>query len=474
VEVIMVGITSIAAYVPVYRLIRDEIAKFWGIRSLGGEKTVGRYDEDSVTMAVTATLDCMKNGKRIDGLLFATTTPPYREKQSATIIAAAADLPRETRTADCTDSLREATIALNSAIDAVQSGSAENVIVVASDLRLGVGKSDFEQLFGNGAVALTIGNSDIIASIEGRYSLFNELLDVWKPEGEAFIRSWEERFIINSGYMSTMQELIPGIMQKYKLTPKDFSKLVFYAPDKRSHASLAKSLGFDPKTQVQDPLFDSIGNTGVAALPMMLVAALEEAKPGDKILLANYGDGGDAFILKITKNIGKIQGKSGLKELLARKIYIDYSKYLRWRNLLPVEELRRPEPRVPSVTCLWRESRSVLALYGSKCKECGTVQYPPQRVCVNCLAKDQFEDYKFADKTGRIFTYSIDYLTSVDPPVVIAAVDFEGGGRIMCEVTDCVPDKVKIDMPVEMCFRKLGRVGGIHNYFWKARPLSTE
>jgi len=141
---------------------------------------------------------------------------------------------------------------------------------------------------------------------------------------------------------------------------------------------------------------------------------------------------------------------------------------------MPVEELRRPEPRVPSVTCLWRESRSVLALYGSKCKECGTVQYPPQRVCVNCLAKDHAEDYKFADKTGRIFTYTIDYLTSIDPPVVIAAVDFEGGGRIMCEVTDCVPDKVKIDMPVKMCFRKLGRVGGIHNYFWKARPLSIE
>ena len=122
---------------------------------------------------------------------------------------------------------------------------------------------------------------------------------------------------------------------------------------------------------------------------------------------------------------------------------------------------------------MWRERKSVLALYGSRCKQCGTVQYPPQRVCINCQAKDYAEDYKFSDKKGRIFTYSVDYLTSSkDPPAIIAVVDFEGGGRILCEVTDCEPDKVEIGMPVEMCFRKLSQRGGIYNYFWKARLIS--
>src|SRR5208337_1536878 len=99
------------AYVPAYRLSRDEISRAWKTKSLGGEKTVAGYDEDSITMAVGAALECMKgNEKRIDGLFFASTTSPYKEKQAAAIIAAAVDLPEETRTADFGGSLRSGTI----------------------------------------------------------------------------------------------------------------------------------------------------------------------------------------------------------------------------------------------------------------------------------------------------------------------------------------------------------------------------
>ena len=471
----MVGITSLEAYIPAYRLTRGEISRAWGTKNLGGERTVAKNDEDSLTMAVAAALGCRKkSGTPTDGLFFASTSSPYREKQGATIIAAAVDLPRQTRTADFTDSLRAATIAVNSAVDAVKSGSAENIIVAASDCRMGAGKSQFEPLFGEGAVALAIGNADVIASIDGYHSVFSELLDMWRADGDSFTRSWEERFIINEGYMHTMQRVISEIMEKHGVSPKDFSKAVFYGPNKRSHTNLARRLGFDLETQVQDPLFDQIGNTGTAALPMMMVAALDEAKPGDLILVANYGDGGDAFILKATEDIGKFRGDQKIKERLEKRIHINYEKYLNWRDLVPLQELSRPESPTPSITCLWRETKSVLAFYGKRCKRCGTAQYPPQRVCVKCQTKDDFEDYKFSDKKGNIFTYTLDYLTpSRESPAVIGTVDFEGGGRVMCEVTECEPSEIKIGMPVEMCFRKVGRKGGIHNYFWKARPISS-
>ena len=94
----MVGITSCEAYIPAYRLSRDEISRAWGGGTMGGEKAVARHDEDSITMAVAATLGCIKRGgKQEDGLFFATTTSPYKEKQAASIIAAAVDMPRETR-----------------------------------------------------------------------------------------------------------------------------------------------------------------------------------------------------------------------------------------------------------------------------------------------------------------------------------------------------------------------------------------
>jgi uncharacterized OB-fold protein len=162
-----------------------------------------------------------------------------------------------------------------------------------------------------------------------------------------------------------------------------------------------------------------------------------------------------------------------MKERLARKIYIDYERYLNWRDLVPSEEARRPEFRPPSITCLWRDRRSVLALYGNKCNQCGTVQYPPQRICAKCQGKDDFEDYKLSNKEGKIFTYGIDSLTSSkEAPVIFGVVDFEGGGRMMCEVTECEPSQMKIGMPVEMCFRKVSRKGSFPNYFWKARPRS--
>ena len=469
----MVGITSFEAYIPAYRLSRDEISRAWGTKSIGGERAVAKHDEDSLTMAVAATLGCMKKGGQGDGLFFASTTSPYKEKQGAAIIAAAADMPRETRTVDFTDSLRAATIAMSSALDAVKSGAANNIIVTASDCRMGAGKSQFEPLFGEGAVAIALGTTDVIATIERSQSVFSEMLDMWRVEGDAFTRSWEERFIINEGYMTAMQRVISEIMEKHKVTAKDFSKAVFYGPDRRSHASLARRLGFDLDMQVQDPLFDLIGNTGTAAVPMMLVAALDEAKPGDLILVANYGDGTDAFILKVTENIGKFHGSQKISERLEKKIYINYEKYLSWRDLVPIQELSRPESPTPSIPCLWRESKSVLAFYGKKCNKCGTAQYPPQRVCITCQNKDDFEDYKFSDKKGNIFTYTLDHLTpSRESPAVIGVVDFEGGGRVMCEVTECEHSKIKIGMPVEMCFRKVGQKGGIRTYFWKARPIS--
>lgn len=79
----MIGITAIGAYLPIYRLAREEIGKMWRTKGAAGEKAVAGYDEDAVTMAVAAAADCLNpNQKKIDGLYFATTTSPYRENRA--------------------------------------------------------------------------------------------------------------------------------------------------------------------------------------------------------------------------------------------------------------------------------------------------------------------------------------------------------------------------------------------------------
>jgi hydroxymethylglutaryl-CoA synthase len=475
----MVGIKSYGAHIPFYRLSRDEIARGWGGRSLGGEKAVANYDEDSITMAVAAALDCLNGIDRsaVDGLFFATTTSPYSEKQGASVIAAAADLPNGTRTADFCNSLRSGSNALASAIDAVKAESASNVIVTAADCRLGAPGGEAEQSFGDGGAAIAVGSSDVIASIEGSYHLVNELIDNWRESDDRFVRSWEPRFVIES-YMNTVLEAIAGIMKKYGLTPQDISKVVFYAPDARNHAALAKRLGFDPRSQIQDPLHTTVGNTGAASALMMLVAALETAKAGDKILFASYGDGVDAFILQVTEQITKMGERKGIKgHLEAKRVLPRYQSYLQFRNLLEMETLNLPEPISPSPVMMWRERKKNLALYGVKCKQCGTVQYPQERVCINCQTKEQFEDYRFSDKKGKLYTFAPNYLLtrSPDPPEIYSYIDVDGGGRIVLTMTDRDPNEVKIGMPVEFTFRRLykgrdmGR--GISNYFWKCKPV---
>jgi uncharacterized OB-fold protein len=206
---------------------------------------------------------------------------------------------------------------------------------------------------------------------------------------------------------------------------------------------------------------------------MSLVAILEEGKPNDRLLLVSYGDGCDVFILKVTEEITNIKNKRGIKwHLASKQILTNYNKYLNWREHLKTEPPRSVPLERPSAVALLRNNKSGLAFYGVKCKNCGTPQYPPQRICLNCSSKDKFEDYCSADKIGRVTTFSHDMLgVSLDPPITGATIDFEGGGRIKLDMTDRVPEKVSVGMKVEMTFRKLRYVGGIHDYWWKCRPI---
>jgi hydroxymethylglutaryl-CoA synthase len=472
----MGGIISYGAYIPLYRLDRAEIAKAWGIPGAPGEKAVANYDEDSITMSVAACLDCLGDVDRqqVDGLFLATTTSPFRERQAAAIVARAVDLRPDALTTDYANSLRGGTLALKAALDAVESGSLKQVLVVATDCRLGAAQGMREFILGDGAAALLVGKSNVIAKVADSRTVYSDIMDVWRAEGDRFVRSWEDRFAIDKGYTQTVVEAVAAVMKSCRLGPGDITKAALYNPDPRSHHGLARALGLDSTNQIQDTLFFSAGNTGTAQVVMMLVEVLEGAKAGDKILMASYGDGSDAFILEVTEGISKISGRRGIKGHAGiKKNLRNYEAYARIRQLIPIEPLPRPPKLIPSAVVQWRQSKQNLALYGSKCKRCGKPQYPVQRVCAYCSSVDDFEPYRFSDKKATLFTYSFDNLgfavTDV-PPVGGGVINFEGGGRILCQVTDCDQEEVQIGMPVEMAFRKLYQAEGIPAYCWKAKP----
>jgi len=469
----VIGIKSFGAYVPVYRLSEAELARAWGGRGGKGERATANYDEDSLTMSVEAAIDCLTGYDRqiVDGLVFASTTSPYDEKLSASIIAAAVDLRTTVSTVDLSSSTRAGTSALKIACDAVKAGSAKNVLVTAADCRLAPPASEFEPVFGDGSAAFLISNEDVAVEIVDSYSISSDFVDVWKRAEDAYIRTWEDRFIMDHGYTEKMMAAIKGLLKKTGLKTSDFAKAVLYGPDGRSHGRLAKSLKLED-SQIQNPMFGALGNTGAALAPMMLVAALEDAKPGDKILLANYGDGADSFVLQVTDKITNIKNRRGIKKHLASKMPIaNYEKYIKFRNLMQGEADRRPQ-YISSLPMMWRDRTQVIPLHGCKCRKCGKIQFPIQRICAYCQSKDDYDEVRLSDKKATVFTYSMDERAlEVDPPRVWTISEFDDDGRIYITMTDRDTSKISIGMKVEMTFRRIHDGAGVHNYFWKCRPV---
>lgn len=472
----MAGIRSFGAYIPMQRLQFAAISG--GGRKAasggGGERAVANFDEDAVTMAVAAATDCLRGIDRatIGGVLFASTSHPYKEKQGASLIAKALDLRREVATADVGGSLRAGTTAIRSALDAVKAGSADNVLVLAADCRPAAPRSPVERNLGDGAAALLISGQQVAAEIEAQHAISDEIIDIWRLDADKYVRSWEDRFVVEHGYRDNLVEAVKGLCAKAGKTARDFTKAALYGPDARSHAGAARAAGLDPKTQLQDPLFGKLGNTGAAFAPMLLVAALENAKPGDTLLVASYGDGAEALALRVTDDIKRLTDRRGIRWHLERRSELgDYNKYLRYRNLEASEHDRRAGAGV-SATVHFRDRNEDISLHGQRCRKCGQEQFPFQRVCFKCHTRDQFDEVRLADRTGKVMSHTFDFFAgSPDPPQIVTMIEAEGGARLYLQMTDANAKEVKLDLPVEFAFRKVHEYGGTPNYFWKCTPV---
>jgi len=468
----MVGITSYGAYVPEHRLALGALG---GRRAKEGgpDRAVAWNDEDSITMAVAAAANCLRDldRQRVDAVLFASTTHPFREKQAAALIARALDLRRDLHCADFAGSLRAGTHALRAAHDAVRAGSSRQVLVVASDCRLGAPGSGLERSGGDGAAAFLIGDADVIAELDAVHAISDEIVDVWRGERDAFVHAWEDRFVVQEGYGPRTEEAVTGLLEKHGWKIDDFARVVLPGPDARSQSDLARRLGVE-KTALADPAFGRLGNAGAAFAPLLLAGALEHATRGERLLVANYGDGADALSLTICDPIEKLGPRRGLSWHLARRRPVaQYDRYLDARGLA-ASEWEAPAGPGLSATIHHRERDADIGFRGQRCRRCRAVQFPPQRVCETCFAKDDFDVHRLSDRSGRLVTYTLDYFfPTPNPPTVVGIVDADGA-RIHMQIIGLDAADVRTGLPLEFVFRRIHQVGGRPNYYWKATPLA--
>ncbi|MBI2766586.1 MAG: OB-fold domain-containing protein [Chloroflexi bacterium] len=464
----MRGIVAYGAYLPYHRINRQEIGQALGQPGGKGTRAVASYDEDTTTMAVEAGRHALASapGFKPEVLYFATAEPAYLDKTNATGIHAALALPEEVFAVDMIGAVRSGAGALRAGIDA-----GVPALVAMSDVRIGLPGSTDERDGGDGAaVFLCAESNEVIAELIGTASVSAEFLERWRVPGEPASKVWEERFG-EYVYLPLAQKAFENGLNSANVTVEDIDHLVVAGLHGRAARGFIAASGVRKESVVDDGVI-VVGNTGTAQAGMMLADVLDRAQPNQLITVVIIADGATVMHLRTTDAITRYKPAVTVAGQLKGGKEINYAAYLTWRNLLHREPPRRPDPDRPAAPPSYRNEVWKYGLEGSRCLSCGTRHLPPARVCVKCNAVDKMELERLADVPATIATFTIDRLAySPSPPMVAAVLDFDGGGRFLSELTDVDPEKVAIGDRVEMSFRRLYTADGVHNYFWKARPM---
>lgn len=476
------GILSFGAYIPRHRLQRSAIhaANGWfagGLRGLAkGERATANWDEDTLTMAVEAARDTLAGFDRADvgSLSLASTSLPFVDRLNSGVVKEALTLADTTGAFDVTGGQRVATSALIQAMDAAKGGARPH-LALASEMRLSRPASEAEMNQGDAAAGLLVGQGDVVARFVGSHSTTIDFVDHFRMSGEDFDYTWEARWIRDEGYTGMIGDALKDAFAALDVAADTIARFIVPITARGVAEGLAKRAGIKPEA-VADRLAATVGDSGVAHPFLLLAAALEDAKAGETIVLIGFGQGVDVLVFEATGTA--LAERRGVSGSLARGAPTE--NYLRWlfhRGNLKLDRGMRAEfdQKQPGTT-LWRQRKAVLGLVGGRCTKTGTVQFPRSDISVNPNdhAAHTQEDYPLADKRAKIVTYTADSLTySPAPPSYYGMIDFEGGGRMMAEMTDADADDVEVGRDVEMMFRIKGvdEMRDFTKYFWKAVPV---
>ncbi|KSB91557.1 3-hydroxy-3-methylglutaryl CoA synthase [Caulobacter vibrioides] len=478
----MVGIAAWGAYAPRLRLSRKAVvaANAWVAPGLAGkakgERSMANWDEDALTMAVEAARDALgpedEGRAAVNAAIFASTTAPFADRQNAGILAAALTLAPSIASADVTGSQRCGLTALGQALDAAASG--KRVLVAAGEHRRARAASPQELDFGDAAAAFVVSPDGSAAEFLGRGTVTDDFVDHFRGADAQFDYAWEERWIRDEGIVKLVPPAVRAALDAAGLDAARVDHFCFPSVFAGMGATLAKGLGIRPEA-VRDTLGAQLGEAGAAHGPLLLAHALEEALPGQIVLVAQFGQGAEALVFRVGD--GAVRPARGVAGSLAdRQEETNYLKFLVFNDLVEWDRgMRAEKDNKTALTTLYRNRDQILGLVGGRCRETGVVQFPRTRISVapNNPAVDTQEPYRFAERAAHVLTYSADYLTfSMSPPNHYGMIVFEGGGRIMLDITDVTPGEVETGLPVKMVFRIKDRdeKRGFVRYFWKAAP----
>ncbi|MGD9984654.1 MAG: hydroxymethylglutaryl-CoA synthase family protein [Porticoccaceae bacterium] len=481
----MIGITAYGAYLPRARLQKQVIAdaNAWfdsGLRGLAkGEKAMCNWDEDSITMATEAFSDAMGRapGQTLAAVILASTSLPFADRQNSVVLAEAMNLDTTNlRTMDVTCSQRASTSALLSALDVAAAGHGD-AVVVASEHRLTKCASREEMLYGDGAAAIAVGRDNLLAELVGSVSQPVDFVDHYRAEGRDYDTGWEERWVRDEGYLKIVPRAVTALLERTGVAAADIAHFVMPTDQGTVPGTLVKQLGM-PGTAATDNLLQTVGSTGTAHPLVLLAHRLEQAKPGDLLLVVGFGQGCDALLFRATARIASWKPARGVSGALAAGVAeTNYNKFQSFNNLLEKELGKRSElDKNAFLSAMYRNRALANSFVGGKCTSCQTVQIPRAHYCVNpeCGAYDTQEPYPMSGQLGKVATWTADRLTfDFNPPAYFGLVVFDCGGRLMMDMTEVDPATFDTGAAVSVHFRikQIDSQRGFRKYFWKAVPV---
>jgi len=336
------GIVGCGVYVPRLRIKREEYQKAWGYFAPRwiDEKSVADFDEDGITMGVEASSNAFRNtglnASHVDAVYFASTSPPYAEKQNASTVATALGCRNETATMDVTSSIKCGLSALLSGLDFVASGRGKTSLIVAADTPLGDPTGSLDHQLGAGAAALIVGRDMINGLFEGSFSVTSESIgERFRRDGHAFVATVDLGRYQETSSDDVIISCVKGLMQSLGRSPKKYDFLALHGVDPPRALELGKKLGFEDTKTTPSLVSGKVGDTGAASPLLALSKLLESSSFKQRMLVCGYGPGAgaDALSIVVDGEMKPVPGV-GFDDYLAKKDYLDYSAYLKIRRFL--------------------------------------------------------------------------------------------------------------------------------------------
>ncbi len=342
-----VGIVGYGAYVPRYRLPASEVSRVWteGATALPiKEKAVPGLDEDVATMSIEAARNALARAEidpqGIRAVWVGSESHPYAVKPTSTIVAEAIGAVPNTQAADWQFACKAGTEAMQAAIGFVGSGMARYALAIGMDTAQGRPGDALEYTAGAGGAAYLLGVAEeALAVFEGSFSYVTDTPDFWRRPQEKYPEHGQ-RFTGEPAYFKHVTGAAKQLMESTGTTAKDYRYAVFHQPNTKFPQRAGKLLGFTSDQIKAGLLVNVIGNTYAGSAMIGLTAVLDEAHPGDRVLVVSFGSGAgsDAFALRLTDRITACQGRAPkTRDYIARRQEIDYAMYARLRGKLAME-----------------------------------------------------------------------------------------------------------------------------------------